>query len=133
MSDAVTIEEAIARLNRLLDLDRDAMRTFFLLRIPVNREFAGETPTLLTGGAITISAIGIVNAIFGSSGLGPIAAHFKIVCSNGCALPAGERYVLGVPCPICIAAGLDGVMPGTLTLGDLLFFKRWEDAPVDHE
>jgi hypothetical protein len=130
MSESVTIDEAIERLNALLKLDPVAMRTLFLVRVAVNPELAGEAATLLTGGAITMSTIGIVNAIFRSSGLGPIAAHFEIVCSRGCTLPEG--YALGVPCPICVAADLDGVIPGTITLGNLLFFKRWEDvAPMD--
>lgn len=132
MSESVTIDEAIERLNVLLKLDPVAMRALFLVRVAVNRELAGEAATLLTGRAITMSAIGIVNALFGSSGLGPIAANFKVVCSEGCLLPEDRRYLLGTPCPICTAAHLDGVMPGTLTLGDLVCFKRWEDvAPMD--
>jgi len=64
----ITVDEAIAVLNRALEHDREAVSAVLLNRVPCNEALADD-PTvqvsITDGGSSTLSALGLLNGLFG--------------------------------------------------------------------
>ena len=64
---SVTIDDAIAYLNELIELDRPAMAALIANRVPCNKALA-DHPTAQVGqrhGGFSIGMLGILNGLFG--------------------------------------------------------------------
>lgn len=76
----VTIDYTIQFLNKLLELDRDAVEALINARVPTNKEMA-DHPTVqvnLSSGTYLVGMLGILNGLFGidNTGFGPIVGVF---------------------------------------------------------
>lgn len=77
----VTVEQAIAVLNRAVQMDPEAMKNLFATQVVVNERLESDPdiPVSLRGDNLyAVSPLEIINAIFGidSSGFGTIAAEW---------------------------------------------------------
>lgn len=126
------VDLAIVRLNALLDVEPEVVRRLITASLPVSSEIPhlGIAPTNPGPHGPFLSVLGVINAILGSNGSpGPLAANFRVACSNECELPEGERLHLGGPCPVCEACGVDP--PGVVGLGRITHFMRFGRGEMD--
>lgn len=81
IKQSVTVDEVIAYLNELIDIDRVAIAALIANRVPCNEELA-KHPTVQVyaqHGGYLVGMLGILNGLFGicDDGRGPIAFVFK--------------------------------------------------------
>ena len=82
ITGTVTVEQAIAVLNRAVQADPEAMKNLFATQVVVNERLENdpEIPVSLRGDNLyAVSPLDVINAIFGidSSGFGTIAAVWE--------------------------------------------------------
>lgn len=64
---SVTVDDAVAYLNELIELDRPAMAALIANRVPCNRALANH-PTVQVGqrhGGFSVGMLGVLNGLFG--------------------------------------------------------------------
>jgi len=121
IKNALDIGKAVARLNALVEMDPDGMKSVCEARTPVNPEMAEhkDLPVLVAKqGEQTfylMGPLGLVNYLFGmdqDAGMGAIAGIFEVACGK-CGLLGNEGQVVGDVCGAC---------GGEIELGDLIEF-----------
>lgn len=122
LKESVTLDEVLAVLNSALRADPDAMKALVETRIECNEALSNH-PTIQAGayhapGKFHVGLLGILNGLFGidEQGWGAIAAHFDVICPDGCAASPTKDLSVGDACPGCGAK---------LVLGDLVAFKEF--------
>jgi hypothetical protein len=102
-----TVEQAVRILNEALVADPEAVNNLFQHRVPCNGELAAHKTIQVAGdgdtvgrGGTDVSALGIINGIFGVDGSswGAIAALYGLTC--GCENTL-EDAVYREPCKVC--------------------------------
>ena len=81
MKEVVSIDDVIAYLNELIEIDRPAIAALIANHVPCNKELANhETVQVLAHhGGYSVGMLGILNGMFGTDdvGWGPIVFTFK--------------------------------------------------------
>lgn len=86
IKESVSIDETIALLNELIQIDANAVAALIANRVPCNEEMANH-PTVQCGaqhGGFHVGMLGVINGLFGiyeGSGWGPIMFVFDDDCN----------------------------------------------------
>jgi hypothetical protein len=131
--ESITIDHAIAVLNRMLEADPAATRELILTHISCNEDLSND-PTIQVRSykvqeddpAYSVGILGLLNGLFGvdEGGWGPITANVKLVCTVGCEIPEGRPLMIGGTCPICKDRGKDESEHGSIIFGEIDKFCR---------
>jgi len=110
---SITVEDALAVLNRAFEADPEAMDALRLAKVPCNKKL-GNDPEIQVGLAsryfknrepdrpYAIGFLGVVNGLFGideATGYGAIAMSYQLRCPSGCDVP--DEANVGDPCGEC--------------------------------
>jgi hypothetical protein len=120
IKDTISVEDALAFLNELINYDADALRDLIETRVDCNQKMA-DHPTIQVwarpGQPFQLGVLGLINGLFGADneGWGPIAACFDVVCQVH-----GKVEGSGIVEDTCSVEGCGE----TLRLGPLVGFKR---------
>jgi hypothetical protein len=99
IKESVSVAEAIAFLNSLLELDRPAVASLIANRVPCNQALADHETVQVRAqhGGYHVGLLGILNGLFGcdDDGIGPIAAVFDQDGSLQCFSKPGAAWTPG--------------------------------------
>jgi len=123
--ETISIEDAIAVLNRLNETDPKAAMSLIEARVPCSEALAGD-PEIQVGfdakGEFRVGFLGIINGLFGSTeeeGYGAICVNLSLKCSKDSSHSIDESENILSDCPVCGAS---------LALGTLLNFERTQQS-----
>jgi len=139
IKDQIGLQEVIAFLNHMLEIDPQATRDLIETRVPCNAEMA-DHPTIQVqaypGEAFQLGVLGLINGIFGvdEEGWGPIAACFEVICPEHGKIEGPG--IVGDTCTSNVSHPLEGLGPTalrprtcgrTLVLGKLTHFRETKE------